>query len=129
MTWIRGGPTALDSQNITGAIDDRWLIADLWFFPFPVLVICPANLVGPLPVSECRRGSMCSLRRLGVDYIDLYQIHWPDRCLSCVPCLVLFSVCPNVLMGRVLFAAMFQCLERQSMIRAASTRLFQRKSK
>ncbi|TVU23848.1 hypothetical protein EJB05_26231 [Eragrostis curvula] len=42
MTWIRGGPTALDSQNIAGAIDD-------------------------------------SLRRLGVDYIDLYQIHWPDR--------------------------------------------------
>ncbi|KAL6908078.1 hypothetical protein ACP4OV_002248 [Aristida adscensionis] len=42
MTWIRGGPTALDSPNITGAIDD-------------------------------------SLRRLGVDYIDLYQIHWPDR--------------------------------------------------
>ncbi|XP_025815008.1 uncharacterized protein LOC112892051 isoform X2 [Panicum hallii] len=42
MTWIRGGPTSLDSQNITDAIDD-------------------------------------SLCRLGVDYIDLYQIHWPDR--------------------------------------------------
>ncbi|GJN05021.1 hypothetical protein PR202_ga22616 [Eleusine coracana subsp. coracana] len=42
MTWIRGGPTALDSQNIAGAIDD-------------------------------------SLQRLGLDYIDLYQIHWPDR--------------------------------------------------
>lgn len=42
MTWIRGGPAALDSRNITEAIDS-------------------------------------SLRRLGVDYIDLYQIHWPDR--------------------------------------------------
>ncbi|XP_051181335.1 uncharacterized protein [Lolium perenne] len=42
MTWIRGGPAALDSRNITEAIDS-------------------------------------SLCRLGVDYIDLYQIHWPDR--------------------------------------------------
>ncbi|KAJ1278010.1 hypothetical protein BS78_04G047500 [Paspalum vaginatum] len=42
MTWIRGGPTSLDSENIAEAIDG-------------------------------------SLRRLGVDYIDLYQIHWPDR--------------------------------------------------
>lgn len=42
MTWIRGGPGALDSRNITEAIDS-------------------------------------SLHRLGVDYIDLYQIHWPDR--------------------------------------------------
>lgn len=42
MTWIRGGPTSLDSRNIAEAIHG-------------------------------------SLRRLGVDYIDLYQIHWPDR--------------------------------------------------
>jgi len=25
MTWIRGGPTSLDSHNITEAIDGRWL--------------------------------------------------------------------------------------------------------
>ncbi|CAN6168380.1 unnamed protein product [Urochloa humidicola] len=42
MTWIRGGPTSLDSRNITAAVDG-------------------------------------SLLRLGVDYIDLCQIHWPDR--------------------------------------------------
>lgn len=43
MTWIRGGPHAVDAANIRQAIDG-------------------------------------SLRRLGTDYIDLYQIHWPDRC-------------------------------------------------
>ncbi|WIA39322.1 hypothetical protein OEZ86_005436 [Tetradesmus obliquus] len=42
MTWIRGGPVALDPPNIRQAIDD-------------------------------------SLRRLQTDYIDLYQLHWPDR--------------------------------------------------
>ncbi|KAK1291746.1 hypothetical protein QJS10_CPB17g01940 [Acorus calamus] len=42
MTWIRGGPMALDSRNILEAIDT-------------------------------------SLLRINTEYIDLYQIHWPDR--------------------------------------------------
>ena len=43
MTWIRGGPPALDAKNIMAAIEG-------------------------------------SLTRLKTDYIDLYQLHWPDRC-------------------------------------------------
>lgn len=42
MTWLRGGPTAMNAANITAAIDG-------------------------------------SLQRLGVDCIDLLQLHWPDR--------------------------------------------------
>ncbi|MHB1099352.1 MAG: NADP(H)-dependent aldo-keto reductase [Burkholderiales bacterium] len=41
-SWIRGGPKALDRENILSAIDS-------------------------------------SLRRLQTDYVDLYQLHWPDR--------------------------------------------------
>ncbi len=40
--WIRGGPRAIDLENITLAVE-------------------------------------ASLARLQTDYIDLYQIHWPDR--------------------------------------------------
>ena len=43
MTWIRGGPPALDGRAIRAALHG-------------------------------------SLARLGTDYIDLYQLHWPDRC-------------------------------------------------
>jgi aryl-alcohol dehydrogenase-like predicted oxidoreductase len=42
MDWIRGGPKALDRDNIRAAIDG-------------------------------------SLKRLQTDYIDLYQLHWPER--------------------------------------------------
>ena len=40
--WIRGGPKAVDRENIRAALH-------------------------------------ASLRRLGTDYVDLYQIHWPAR--------------------------------------------------
>lgn len=42
MGWIRGGPQALDRDNIRSALEG-------------------------------------SLRRLGTDYVDLYQLHWPAR--------------------------------------------------
>lgn len=44
MPWLRGGPSALDPENITLAIEG-------------------------------------SLQRLGVDCINLLQLHWPDRCV------------------------------------------------
>lgn len=42
LSWIRGGPPALDRENIRAAIDG-------------------------------------SLARLKTDYVDLYQLHWPER--------------------------------------------------
>lgn len=42
LEWIRGGPLALDRENVRSAVE-------------------------------------ASLRRLRTDYIDLYQIHWPER--------------------------------------------------
>ena len=33
-----------------------------------------------LDAAAIRAGITGSLQRLGTDYIDLYQLHWPDRC-------------------------------------------------
>ena len=33
-----------------------------------------------LDAAAIRAAITGSLQRLGTDYIDLYQLHWPDRC-------------------------------------------------
>ncbi len=73
MTWIRGGPPALDGQAIRAALQG-------------------------------------SLARLGTDYIDLYQLHWPDRCCAihsmhaslacvCTHCATLLPCCATCMAG------------------------------
>ncbi|KAK8588267.1 hypothetical protein V6N12_022720 [Hibiscus sabdariffa] len=57
MSWIRDGPKCLDAKNITEAIDGS------------------KGTLFPVTGHLC----MLSLKRLQMDYIDLYQIHWPDR--------------------------------------------------
>nr|KAJ0207392.1 hypothetical protein LSAT_V11C500297380 [Lactuca sativa] len=68
MSWIRGGPTSLDRRNIKMAIDNR-------LDHIHIHIHIHISLMGAF----CMLDNCCSLLRLQTDYIDLYQLHWPDR--------------------------------------------------
>lgn len=76
MTWIdtaevygRGRSEDLVGQALEGRRDDALVFTKV--APRP-----DGSGVGPKSVGEAVRGS---LKRLGTDHVDLYQIHWPDR--------------------------------------------------
>jgi hypothetical protein len=111
MTWIRGGPPSLDAWNIRDALDSRsyqdteyWLISSIAFFMREHFLLVKTNfqtlfwmskavvfsilfqLCAILTNSQIDWFYHCSLKRLGTDYIDIYQLHWPDRFASADVC-------------------------------------------
>ncbi|KAK7845164.1 histone h2ax [Quercus suber] len=72
MTWIRGGPKCLDHRNITEAIDNRLRLCGI---SVPPGLVSMATALG----FHERTSIKNNLLRMRTDYIDLYQIHWPDR--------------------------------------------------
>jgi len=75
MTWIRGGPKSLDATNISQAIDNRLLTPPSQFTFTLHRLLVEFNTHNSFASSIY----LCSLLRMQLDYIDLYQIHWPDR--------------------------------------------------
>jgi aryl-alcohol dehydrogenase-like predicted oxidoreductase len=80
-------PTRAETQGATESILGEWLATQ----PRDKVIVATKIAASGRPIQWVRNGSLAvnrsnvqtavdsSLRRLKTDYIDLYQIHWPDR--------------------------------------------------
>lgn len=80
-------PTSADTRCLTEEYIGQWISAR----GNREKLIIGTKVCGPAPMVEYLRDNIChdekniraavegSLKRLNTDYIDLYQLHWPDR--------------------------------------------------
>lgn len=81
-TALDEGMTWIDTAEVYGGGHSEELVAEAIRGRDDVMVftkLAPANAGSGFHSDGVRKGAEASLKRLGRDVIDLYQLHWPDK--------------------------------------------------